>query len=384
MKKRFIYRPQALLGGILALLLCFGGVQALAEESGLVLGGNLHLRKGPSEDTEILATYHAGTVVTLTGEQVDGFYPVRLSNGDEGYMEADFIAVENVGRVSNGDKYVNLHKEPGPDAEIVGEFTTGTHLTIIDFNQDWCYIEIEGLHGYMATDMIVAAEPQQNLNEVVVDSNSIVDTAGAGNAFSLNIGETPARQVGESNTQAGSEGNFSYTIEYPYLDNQVADNAIAGWISLGMQAGRDVLKDAPADATATLNGQYEAFLTGDRYSGVLMVQRLDSSALAHPQEFIYTLNLNRDTGELLVPTDLFTRNAGVVHLLAQKLSTLVSDGTVVDDGWLENLLVTPDGIEVILPEGEFLSTSAGTVRILLTYSELAAQGLLALPLATAN
>lgn len=148
------------IGYMESLYIASASATGLAYENrpGIVAQGNLHLRKAPSLDADILATYTAGTDVTVL-RAVEGWYQVRTEDGAEGYMEMDFVIVDGRGRIENGGKGVNLRAYADNQAEVLGEFTSGTDLTVLSGSQYWFHVTVQGMEGYMASSFIVPAEP---------------------------------------------------------------------------------------------------------------------------------------------------------------------------------------------------------------------------------
>lgn len=62
---------------------------------------DLNLREGPSIDALILTGMPAGATVTVTGEAVDGFYPV-IFDGLEGYASVDGVSVDGEPAAAGG------------------------------------------------------------------------------------------------------------------------------------------------------------------------------------------------------------------------------------------------------------------------------------------
>ena len=74
---------------VLAAMLMSVAVAAAEGTSGRVTADALHIRSGPSTETEILGKYYNGTVVQLTGEEGD-WYTISY-NGGTAYLHKDYI-----------------------------------------------------------------------------------------------------------------------------------------------------------------------------------------------------------------------------------------------------------------------------------------------------
>ena len=74
---------------------------------GRVPEGTVHVRSGPSTDSESLATIDAGTIVTVNG-LVDGWYSVTCQYGTEGYIRSDLLVLTDNPSSSNDSSIVDI------------------------------------------------------------------------------------------------------------------------------------------------------------------------------------------------------------------------------------------------------------------------------------
>jgi SH3-like domain-containing protein len=55
----------------------------------------------------------------------------------------------------NGGTTVNIRLAADGGSRKIGEFRTGTEVTIIKYGDEWCEIEVGGLRGYVMTVFLV-------------------------------------------------------------------------------------------------------------------------------------------------------------------------------------------------------------------------------------
>lgn len=384
------YQPPArgirMLAGLLCLFLMITAAPlARAESLGVVTGGNLHLRETPHHDAHILATYKSGTHVTVLDES-DIWYQVRMSDGKQGYMEKEYIYVTNRGRVENGNSYVNLRSQPSRDAKIIGQYDTGTMLTLLSENAaGWAYVDVDGTQGYMALQFIEPVQGEeaapQPIATLVPENDAAVNPYG----LSTNGDNNVVHQYGQGETEVGMEEAVAYTIYYPYLNLDAADAAIRTWIDETIASARQTAQEAENQVQIEITAQYDTYWVSGRYVGVLETGFIDSGMFAHPGDLIFTMNVDTQNGTLLSTGDILVPEytEDFLAALEAKLSELEGnpvEGLEMDESWLDYLLLTSGGLSVVLPRGEYLPSVWGTQSVTFAYAELLEKGWLALPL----
>ena len=169
---------------VLCLLLCLAVllpcVSALGETT-KVAAYLLRLREGPSSNAKVLDAYPRGTVVTILKKGSD-WTKVRV-HGKVGYMMTGLLSygryktsdTENKSTAQNGTTrkttvsvssgetaYVmkgirlNMRDSASSDGEIIASFRGGKKVTVLRKGKYWCYVEVDGLLGYMATDYLTS------------------------------------------------------------------------------------------------------------------------------------------------------------------------------------------------------------------------------------
>jgi hypothetical protein len=187
-----------------------------------------------------------------------------------------------------------------------------------------------------------------------------------------------AHEFGEPNAILDTEGNFSTALRYPRTGIEVADRAIYEWAS-GVY--NDVKKDVftkngqEKQAEVEIDVAYNAYKVKEDYAGIEETGALSASFLAHPSDIVKTFNIDIKGKKLLTTDEILNRNAkGALGLLRKKIAKLypdMKDGLDdVDETWLAHLVLKPNGVDVLLPRGEYLPSYLGLQRFTLTYEEL--------------
>ena len=56
-------------------------------------GYNARIRSGPGTDYDIVTEMKSGSILTITGELVNGWYPIRTEDGQEGYIYSELVTL---------------------------------------------------------------------------------------------------------------------------------------------------------------------------------------------------------------------------------------------------------------------------------------------------
>lgn len=174
----------------------YGLDETLVGEKGKVVVTDtpLRLREGPTTNFNVITTLENDTEVTILGEN-GGWYKVKV-NGREGWVSGDYIVLEKDVKASALDQNADQHDandeadvdagamdvEELPDGEgnipgggietnisvdatplrsdpvigdnVIAELSSGTKVIVIDASPDWCYIEVDGATGWVASETV--------------------------------------------------------------------------------------------------------------------------------------------------------------------------------------------------------------------------------------
>lgn len=123
---------------------------------------SLHMRRGPTAESESVARYYPGTPVEMIAYTEGGFSHVRVGVM-EGYMESAFLSqtpVEwNPGQwaivnVQSND-ILHLRAEPSTDATSLGRFFNGTTVQILEDAGEFYRVRGVQNDGYMSKQYLV-------------------------------------------------------------------------------------------------------------------------------------------------------------------------------------------------------------------------------------
>ena len=136
---------------------------AAASGQGVVTASGLYLRAEASTGSAIRTMAPSSACVTLTGGEMDGWYPVSY-NGYTGYMSAEYIKVTQAPDADAEDTdlpetgtvtatQVNVRSAPEIKAgNVLGMVNTGRVLTITGKSGDWYQVDYNGQTGYIIQD----------------------------------------------------------------------------------------------------------------------------------------------------------------------------------------------------------------------------------------
>lgn len=127
-------------------------------------GRGVNLRQGPGKNYASIGFYSVGTQAwCISSGPVWSYIQIGSRTG---YMMSQFLTTTQVYTevstpvsgspyvVSANGRNVNLRSAPSTGARIIGSFRIGTQLTIITRGQDWYFVQIGGLYGYMMRQFI--------------------------------------------------------------------------------------------------------------------------------------------------------------------------------------------------------------------------------------
>ena len=159
---------------------------------------DLNVRKGPGTSYGIIKVIDMNVTVTVTEATNSSWYKVKLSDGTEGYLAAQYLKITsgdinsvkpgnsgddntNNGNNSNApatDEYVrvtvglNLRSEPNTNCKVLTVLSTGTVLNVLDRKTSgWVHVRTTGgAEGYVSAEYVAAYDPSSSSASVSVSS----------------------------------------------------------------------------------------------------------------------------------------------------------------------------------------------------------------------
>ena len=159
---------------------------------------DLNVRKGPGTSYGIIKVIDMNVTVTVTEATNSSWYKVKLSDGTEGYLAAQYLKITsgdinsvkpgnsgddntNNGNNSNTpatDEYVrvtvglNLRSEPNTSCKVLTVLSTGTVLNVLDRKTSgWVHVRTTGgAEGYVSAEYVAAYDPSSSSASVSVSS----------------------------------------------------------------------------------------------------------------------------------------------------------------------------------------------------------------------
>ena len=180
----------------LVLLLCVMMIgTAVAQSFGVVSRTEtLNLRSQGSSSSQWLGSYSRGTWVEITGSQ-NNFYYVSTPDGKTGYMSKNYIDVSGesgTARIAlvtnqNGGSFLNFRAQPRYDAQVLGIFYYGVPLYVLNEQNGWYCVEINGQTGYVRSEFVTIMD---------VPGSSTVATIKTPNNTAMNLRNGPGSGYG--------------------------------------------------------------------------------------------------------------------------------------------------------------------------------------------
>ena len=159
---------------------------------------DLNVRKGPGTSYGIIKVIDMNVTVTVTEATNSSWYKVKLSDGTEGYLAAQYLKITsgdinsvkpgnsgddntNNGNNSNApatDEYVrvtvglNLRSKPNTSCKVLTVLSTGTVLNVLDRKTSgWVHVRTTGgAEGYVSAEYVTAYDPSSSSASISVSS----------------------------------------------------------------------------------------------------------------------------------------------------------------------------------------------------------------------
>ena len=160
-------------------------------------------------------------------------------------------------------------------------------------------------------------------------------------------------------------------VFYPHVGIEEMDSVIEAWVTdLISEYQQEVAlnSDKEFENASELTVIYDSYLIDDKYISVKMTGFFDSPLLAHPVEIVKTFNGDIEKSEYLSLEDIVGKKGA--SYLESSIVSGNSDIRNVDENLLNNWLMTKEGIDIILSQGDYLPMSDGTKTISFEYEQL--------------
>ena len=159
---------------------------------------DLNVRKGPGTSYGIVKVIDMNVTVTVTEATSSSWYKVKLSDGTEGYLAAQYLKItsgdinsvkpgnsgdDNTNNGNNSNtpatgEYVrvtvglNLRSEPNTSSKVLTVLSTGTVLNVLDRKTSgWVHVRTTGgAEGYVSAEYVTAYDPSSSSASVSVSS----------------------------------------------------------------------------------------------------------------------------------------------------------------------------------------------------------------------
>ena len=159
---------------------------------------DLNVRKGPGTSYGIIKVIDINVTVTVTEATNSSWYKVKLSDGTEGYLAAQYLKItsgdinsvkpgnsgdDNTNNGNNSNtpatgEYVrvtvglNLRSEPNTSCKVLTVLSTGTVLNVLDRKTSgWVHVRTTGgTEGYVSAEYVTAYDPSSSSASISVSS----------------------------------------------------------------------------------------------------------------------------------------------------------------------------------------------------------------------
>lgn len=162
----------------------------------------LNIRSGPGLSYPIIQKGKAGDRFTLL-QTKDDWYEVQLSNEKKGWVASWLVTVNSQSKATSGIVTVNdlnLRTSPELSSSIIQKLQTGQRVQILETNNEWFKITVEGSTGWVSSnyirltskssvtsngEMVTILNNGTNLRSEPSIQSSIVEIGNSGETFSV-------------------------------------------------------------------------------------------------------------------------------------------------------------------------------------------------------
>ncbi len=145
-------------------------------------GDNLNMRSQANTNSSIVTKIPAGATISVTGDAVSGFYPVKY-DGKTGYASADYItftkpATNKTAYVYNTDgANLNMRSGASTSTTIITKIPAGSTITVTgDASNGFYPVKYGNYSGYASTSYITFTKP--DVSASITNTNYVWPSSG--------------------------------------------------------------------------------------------------------------------------------------------------------------------------------------------------------------
>ncbi|SHJ53163.1 C40 family peptidase [Tepidibacter formicigenes] len=112
----------------------------------------LNVRSENNTSSNIISKLSEGDQVPIV-EIKDGWYKIKLDNGNEGWISSEYTQEKQTIGVVNGNN-VNLREGNSLESPVIGTLNTGNEVEILDKTSDWYKVKVNEQVGYIYNSFI--------------------------------------------------------------------------------------------------------------------------------------------------------------------------------------------------------------------------------------
>lgn len=375
----------------LILLCCAAQAETVAQ----VTGGRLKVRSAPGGT--VIDYFPDRTLITVAEDQ--GKWSLISGPGvPVGYVMTEYLkvlgdySVQSMGEVRNDHgTYVNMRNAAGYSGDIIGRCSVGAQVEILGEKQGWYLIRDDGVIGYMDAGFIEKSAAMQSTDDSTYQRMEYP-------LLFVPAEQTVTHMWGDEQVLIDYDGFISYNVSYPSSGDNEACRSIEAWACTWIEDMNTVfdignLPDGKLEITYTdetgeevtldmrgaMTVAYNSYMADENFVGILEYGTFTwfyNQEVGNSTDVMYAVNTDLRTGKTYAGAELFKETGSVLDYIVSQLKRYYPDEydedmCPPDLDWLENSVLTPDGVLIILTEGYAMPVYAGSQQILIPYSVLA-------------
>ena len=182
--------------------------------------------------------------------------------------------------------------------------------------------------------------------------------------------KAPVRDYGVNEAYSLVEKDLVVQIFYPVDGSMALQTTVNNWINSTVEYYlAESEGSASSGEAAELNIDYSSYIVAERFAGIRFSGIYERPYMAHPTDVIKTFNMDIESKTILKLEQLLMEG-GKEKLTQLVIEATGADANSVDEHFLENWVLTNEGLEIILNRGDYLPMSEGTKSAIFTYEEI--------------
>lgn len=180
----------------------------------------------------------------------------------------------------------------------------------------------------------------------------------------------PSHEFGEPAVCILTDKDMVGSIFYPQTDMEIPDKRITEWLTETIVEYKNSLNAMfPSTEAVELSFSYDSYNITDTMASIRISGTISTPDMLYPLNVTKTFNINTATRTILTIKDILLSDTTETFLNKVTAKSGIEASSTTNEIF-SNWLLTPNGIEIILPQCEYPTLSDSTKTVSFTYNEI--------------